>query len=212
MKKKTDYNKAWLIEQLKNNRCWHICFLIILPVIIYVQSVNFDYTNFDDNGIILQKFDIVGNIHKIDTAFKVDAFFNKNGDFYRPVQNVSFMLDAQVSGSKLWMFHITNLLIHILTCISLYYFLRFLSLKKYTAFLLALLFAVHPLFASGVGWVPSRGDILIGLFGIQLFMTFGMYFKTGRLIYLVLHVLLFLVTLFTKETAVIFPVFLLYYY
>ena len=205
-------NKFSFKDILKNKVWFHIGLLILLPLIIYVQSVKFDYTNFDDNGIILQKFDVVGNIHKIDTVLHTDAFFNSTGDFYRPVQNLSFMLDAQVSREKLWMFHITNLLIHILTCISLYFFLQFLSLKRYTAFLLSLLFAVHPLFASGVGWIPSRGDILIGLFGLNLFLTFGKYFTTGKFYYFILHVVLFLITIFTKETTVLFPFFLLYYY
>jgi tetratricopeptide (TPR) repeat protein len=204
--------KKYFADILKNNVWCHLGLLILLPLIIYVQSVKFDYTNFDDNGIILDKIAIVKDIKKIDTVFKTDAFWNSTGDFYRPIQNLSFMLDAQVSGEKLWMFHITNLIIHILTCISLYYFLQFLSLKRYTAFLLSLLFAVHPLFASGVGWIPSRGDILIGLFGLNLFLTFGKYFKTGNLIYLFLHAILFVITIFTKETTVLFPFFFLYYY
>jgi tetratricopeptide (TPR) repeat protein len=206
------FKKKSFADILKNNVWCHLGLLILLPLIIYVQSVKFDYTNFDDNGIILDKIAIVKNIKKIDTVFKTDAFWNSTGDFYRPIQNLSFMLDAQVSGEKLWMFHITNLIIHILTCISLYYFLQFLSLKRYTAFLLSLLFAVHPLFASGVGWIPSRGDILIGLFGLNLFLTFGKYFKTGNLIYLFLHAILFVITIFTKETTVLFPFFFLYYY
>jgi hypothetical protein len=206
------YLKKSFADILKNNVWCHLGLLILLPLIIYVQSVKFDYTNFDDNGIILDKIAIVKNIKKIDTVFKTDAFWNSTGDFYRPIQNLSFMLDAQVSGEKLWMFHITNLIIHILTCISLYYFLQFLSLKRYTAFLLSLLFAVHPLFASGVGWIPSRGDILIGLFGLNLFLTFGKYFKTGNLTYLFLHAILFVITIFTKETTVLFPFFFLYYY
>lgn len=206
------FKKKSFADILKNNVCCHLGLLILLPLIIYVQSVKFDYTNFDDNGIILDKIAIVKNIKKIDTVFKTDAFWNSTGDFYRPIQNLSFMLDAQVSGEKLWMFHITNLIIHILTCISLYYFLQFLSLKRYTAFLLSLLFAVHPLFASGVGWIPSRGDILIGLFGLNLFLTFGKYFKTGNLTYLFLHAILFVITIFTKETTVLFPFFFLYYY
>ncbi|MEI2707959.1 MAG: tetratricopeptide repeat protein [Chitinophagaceae bacterium] len=206
------FKKKSFADILKNNVWCHLGLLILLPLIIYVQSVKFDYTNFDDNGIILDKIAIVKNIKKIDTVFKTDAFWNSTGDFYRPIQNLSFMLDAQVSGEKLWMFHITNLIIHILTCISLYYFLQFLSLKRYTAFLLSLLFAVHPLFASGVGWIPSRGDILIGLFGLNLFLTFGKYFKTGNLTYLFLHAILFVITIFTKETTVLFPFFFLYYY
>lgn len=209
-------SSSWLrkhiIDGFRNKTLLHILIITILPILVYVQSVNYDYTNFDDNGIILQRFDIVGNIHHIDTAFKVDAFFNPTGDFYRPVQNITFMLDAQVSKDKLWMFHITNLLIHILTCISLYFFLPFLNIKKYTSFLLAALFSIHPLFASGVGWIPSRGDILIGVLGIQLFITFALYFRTKNILYLIIHILLFLVTIFTKETTVFFPILFLYYY
>jgi tetratricopeptide (TPR) repeat protein len=205
-------NNINFLINLKQNKWWHIGLLILLPLCIYIQSLSFDYTNFDDNGIILQKFDVVGNLHNIDTAFKVDAFFNKTGDFYRPVQNVSFMLDAAISKQKLWMFHISNLVIHILTCISLYFFLQLLNIRRYPSFLLALLFAVHPLFASCVGWIPSRGDTLIGLLGVLLFLTFGLYFRTKKIIYFILHVLLFLITIFTKETTVFFPLFFLYYY
>lgn len=212
MAKSIKFNKTFFTNILKNKGWFHISILILLPLLIYVQSVKFDYTNFDDNGIILQKFDIVGDIHKIDTVLHTDAFFNPTGDFYRPVQNLSFMLDAHVSHEKLWMFHITNLLIHILTCISLYFFLQFLTLKRYTAFLLSLIFAVHPLFASGVGWIPSRGDILIGLLGLNLFLTFGKYFTTGKFYYFILHAVLFLITIFTKETTVLFPFFFLYFY
>ncbi len=201
-----------LIDNFQSRTSLHLLLIILMPFIVYVQSVNFDYTNFDDNGIILQKFNLVGDIHKIDTAFKVDAFFNPTGDFYRPVQNISFMLDAQVSREKLWMFHITNLLIHILTCISIYFFLPFLQIKKYTSFLLSLLYGIHPLFASGVGWIPSRGDILIGVLGLQLFITFALYFRTKNVVYLIIHILLFLVTIFTKETTVFFPILFLYYY
>ena len=34
-------------ENIKNNKWWHLALLIILPVCIYIQSVKFDYTNFE---------------------------------------------------------------------------------------------------------------------------------------------------------------------
>ncbi len=202
----------FIFQQIKENKTLQICILIIIPLLIYARSISYDYTNFDDNGIIQQKFNLVGDISKIDSAFKVDAFFNPQGDFYRPIQNVSFMLDAQVSRNKLWMFHITNILIHLLTIISLFYFLIFLQINQYISFVLSLLFATHPLFASCVSWIPSRGDILIGLLGLQLFMTFGLYWKKNNNLYLILHALLFLITIFTKETAVLYPVFFVFYF
>jgi protein O-mannosyl-transferase len=240
-------SKESFFNALRNNKAVHISLLVLLPAIIYVQCIKFDYTNFDDNGIIKDKYEVVGNIKKIDTLLHVDAFFNPTGDFYRPVQNYTFMQDAlfQQWGTKayehvkvkilkgkdvdnyysqtddqrrqnsldtLWMFHITNLLIHILTCIALYFFLQLFKLKSYTAFLLSVLFAVHPLFASDVGWIPSRGDILIGLLGLLLFITFDKYFKGKKLLWFIVHSLIFLVIIYTKETTILFPVLLLYYY
>ncbi len=201
-----------LKHSIKFNKWWHIILLIVLPALVYFQAVKFDYTNFDDNGIIQQKFDFVGNIKKIDSVYKVDAFFNKTGDFYRPVQNLSFMLDAQVSRDKLWMFHITNLLIHIFTCLALYFFLQILKISKPVSFFLALIFSVHPLFASGVGWVPSRGDILIGLLGILLFITFDRQIVKRSIVYFILNSFVFFTIIFTKETTLLFPLLLLYYY
>lgn len=201
----------WLKKNI-NNKWWHILLLIVLPILIYFQTIQFDYTNFDDNGIILQKFDIVGDIKKIDTVYKVDAFFNKTGDFYRPVQNLTFMLDAQVSREKLWMFHITNLIIHICTGLALYYFLLILKISRTVSIALALLFAIHPLFASGVAWVPSRGDILIGLLGLLLFISFDRHFTKKNWLFFILHAIVFFTIIFTKETTILFPVLLLFYY
>jgi hypothetical protein len=204
--------KSSIATSFKNNKGWHILLLIILPLIIYTQAIHFDYTNFDDNKIIKDKFALVGNIKHLRATLEEDPYFNRHGSFYRPVQNVSFMLDAQVSGNKLWMFHITNLMLHILSCIALYYFLQLFAFKRLTAFYMALLFSVHPLFASDIGWIPARGDLLIGLGGLLLFISFHHYLKQYKTGWLLLHFVLFSLLVFTKETAIIFPLLLLFYY
>ncbi len=209
--KKPGFGKT-ILYNLQHKTGWQLLVIVMLPLIIYTKILSFEFVGFDDNGIILNNMKTLSHINNIGTSFKTDAFFNKNGDFYRPIQNVSFFLDASVSKEKPWMYHLTNLIIHLLTCVSLYFFLQFLDFKRLTAFLVTLLFAVHPLFASDLAWVPSRGDILIGLLGILLFMSFGKYFKTGKFYYFIIHALLFFLIIFTKETTVLFPLFCLYYY
>jgi len=201
-----------LNDSFKSSKGWPILLLILISFIIHSQVLHFTYTNFDDNKIIRDKFAFVGDIKNAHSAILRDAFFNAHGSFYRPVQNLSFMLDAQISRQKLWMFHLSNLLIHILACIALYFFLQMLHLKKITAFYMSVLFAVHPLFASDIGWVPSRGDLLIGLECILLFMSLHQYFSTTKIKWFFIHSGIFFITVFTKETGILLPILLLYYY
>lgn len=198
--------------QLLYNKRIHLIILIVLPLLVFIKSVSYDFIGFDDNGIISDNIETLKDISKIDTVFKSDAFLHQHGDFYRPVQTLTYMLDAQISKEKPWMYHLSNVLIHVLTCVSLYYFLIFFRFSALTAFLLASLFSVHPLFGTAVAWVPARGDILIGLLGVLLFISFGKFVQTGKTVFFGLHVLLFALCLFTKETTVLFPLFLVYYY
>lgn len=167
----------------------------------------------DDHAIILNNLGILSDFKNIHIAFTTDAFLNKHGDYYRPIQTVSFMIDAFIGKEKPWIYHLTELMYHLLTVISLYYLLIFIQLKKTTAFLFALLFSLHPLLAAAISWVPARGDVLIGLFGILLLLSFTQYFKTKKPIYLLVHSLLFLTASFTKETTILFPfIFILFYF
>ncbi len=200
------------LDRFETQTIWHVALIVLLPFFLYIKVVGFELINMDDVAIISNNYDILSHIGNIGIAFKTDAFLGSHGDFYRPIQTVSFMLDTMIGGGKPWIYHFSNLLIHILTSVSLYFFLRFLNIRNLTALLGALFFAVHPLLASAVSWIPARSDLLIGLFGILLFYSFGKYFKTGKKVYFLLHSLLFLLAAFTKETSILFPLLLLFFY
>jgi tetratricopeptide (TPR) repeat protein len=212
---------------------WQLAILIFLPLIIYIKVIGFDYTQMDDDSIIKDNYNVIGSIGNIKEAFTRDAFLSKNGNafyspmktiiYYRPMQTISYMLDASVSGKNPRMYHFTNLIIHIITVVSFYFLLNLLFSKNFNnkeiskiPFLLSLLFSVHPLLSSAVSWIPARSDLLIGLFGIWLFITFDKYFskidKSRKIIFFVLHTFLFLVIIITKETAILFPIILLLYF
>jgi tetratricopeptide (TPR) repeat protein len=211
---KTMEVKEKSIHWFENKIRWQLLIIILLPVIVYFKVGSFGLIDdFDDTAIIIEHQDILSNINKIGEVFKTDAFLDNKGEsFYRPIQNVSFMLDAQISGKDAWMYHLSNLLIHLLTCITLYYFLRSLNFKNITAFFFTLLFSVHPLFASAVSWVPARGDLLIAFFSLLLFLSFKKHLATNKIIYYLLHIILFSLVIFTKETMVMLPLLLLFYY
>ncbi len=192
---------------------FQLFFIVLLPLLVYIKILGFEMVNFDDKDIIIDHYAIVGDIRNIPEAFRRDAFLSDKGDsFYRPIQTVSFMLDALISGESPWMYHLTSLLIHLLSCLALYYFLVSLAIRNSIAFLFSVLFSVHPLFASDISWIPARGDILIGLFALLLFMSFKKHLGTGKKSYFLLHAVVFLLIVFTKETTIVFPFLLLFYY
>ena len=202
-----------LMARFESKTIWHLAILILLPFFLYIKVTGYQLIeNMDDTSIIINHFDLLKNLKNISIAFKSDAFISPTGDFYRPIQTVSFMVDAFIGGANPWIFHFTNLLYHLFTVISLYFLLRLLRFSYLTAFMATLLFSVHPLLSSAVSWIPARGDLLIGLFGVLLFITFIKYWTSNKIVYVLLHTILFTLALFSKETAVFLPALCLFYY
>ena len=152
-------------------------------------------------------------LSKIKLAFTTDAFLGTNGSFYRPLQTVSFMLDALVGGPKPFIYHLTNLLLHIVGSLCVFWLLLTLGYHRLSSLLLALLFALHPMFVPMVAWVPTRGDLLLTIFVIVSFVLFIKSFRGNRPALVVWHGITFFLALLSKETAVAVPALcLLYYY
>ena len=187
--------------------------LILVPFILYFRAINFDFSNYDDTNIIIQNYNVLKNLENIPKTFTTDCFLTNKTSFYRPIQTLSFMIDAQISGTNPWGYHLTNIILHILSVIFLFLFLKLTDIKEDIAFLLSLLYAVHPMLTMAVCWIPARGDLLLTLFGLISFVTFINYFRTKKDKFLIFHFLSFLILCFSKETAVVFPLlFVLYYY
>jgi protein O-mannosyl-transferase len=184
--------------------------LIIIPFGLYIRVINFDFSKFDDVSIITNITSVQGSPFNLKEAFRHDAFMGNKGDtFYRPIQTISFMLDAKLGGDKPWIYHLSNLLWHILTVITLFFFLKITGVKEVFSFFLALVFSINPMFSNAVAWIPARGDILLCLFSLLSFIAYLKYSGTKKNIYLILFILAFILAVFSKETSVLIPVLIL---
>jgi tetratricopeptide (TPR) repeat protein len=198
-----------LLDSFEKQWYWHYALLVFLPFFVFIKTAGYEFIAFDDQGIILNNMHILGSIKHIGQSFTTDAFLSAHGDFYRPMQTVSFFVDAFIGNEKPWIYHLTNLVYHILTVVSVYLLLRRLGIRRLSALFAALIFSVHPMLASAISWVPSRGDILLGLFGTQMFICFIRYWEADevpkKVLWLVLSFIGFALALFSKETAVLLP-------
>jgi len=186
--------------------------LFILIFIVYGQTLWFKLGKLDETNIILDNIKLLTDFKNLKEVFLTNPFFNKGGDFYRPLQNVSFMIDANLSGQNGWAYYMSNMIIHFITCSLIYYLLTLFGKNRKIALLLTLAFAVHPLFVQTVAWAPSRGDLFLGMFGIASFILFILYIRNKNYYYLILNILAFSLALISKETAVIIPVICFLYY
>ena len=213
MKKNKKNHKSTEPNQIKKNRLKIYLFvLVLIPLGLYIRVANFEFSSLDDSDIIAATNNISGGLNNIKEAFTHDAFMSNSGEsFYRPAQTLSFMLDAQIGGMQPWIYHLSNLLFHILTVIALFFFLKKIGVHEEISFLLSLFFSINPLLTNAVAWIPARGDLLLGLLSILSFITFLEYFEKRRTVIFILHALVFLLAVFSKETTVLLPVLILSY-
>ena len=93
----------------------------------------------------------------------------------RPLLNLSFAINYAISGENVWSYHATNLMIHVLAALLLFGIVRRTLLLPATrdtwrdaalplAFVIGLLWALHPLQTESVTYIAQRAESLVGLF------------------------------------------------
>mgnify|MGYP002409922154 FL=1 len=178
--------------------------LLVMIALVYGQALNFSYTAFDDDAILMRNAERIDSLSAWDVLF-LDAEFTNRIDLYRPLANLSYWIDFRLFGHDPGGFHLAGLLIHWLVSLLIYLIVKSLSGKSLYSLIPALLFAVHPLFNITVAWLPARGDLLLALFSLLAFFSWLVYLQRERPFWLVSTAFCYILALFSKENAVVLP-------
>ena len=197
----------------KNSIPWAGTIAFLAPILVYLQTVGFGYTHFDDDGMLTNNTAFYSDLKNVFKAFITDQFINGKSLFYRPLGTVSYLIDYAISGPEAtWMLHLTNVLLLGLCSYILYRLLQSFSLAGSTALLGTLLFVLNPLFVSTVAHLPNRAELLLLVFSLASFLHLRDFLANGNTKSMVLNWLFFTLALFSKETAAFLPfVFFVYY-
>ena len=204
-----------LLTFLKNKKDTILSIIIVftIPVLLYLQTLSFGFTYFDDNDIIVNNIPFLSNFSNVHQAFLKNAIMKEGDHLYRPLQTLSYMLDIYLSGgNNTWMYHLTNILLLGLIACMLFLLLRRFLIPLKLAILGTLVYFSHPLFISSIAWIPARGDLLLTFFSLLSFLFLIEYLQKKGFIYLILHWFSFTIALFCKETAISLPVLFIIYY
>jgi len=108
-------------------------------------------------------------------------------------------------------YHLTNIIIHILNAILLYFLAVLLIKRRVPAFLIALFFLVHPANTPAVSYISGRADLLAEFFFLSSLLLY-IRFLENRKSLLILPVLsLFTLGILSKEIVLFTPLIFICY-
>jgi hypothetical protein len=137
--------------------------------------------------------------------------YKLGSDLYRPIVNFSFLIDYYLFNLDARGYYLTNIFIYLISGIVVYYIAKIIIKNQLFALAALILFLLHPVHYHPLFYISNRTDSLVGLFlGLSL-LSYLNYNKGNRKLYFWLSYIFFILALFTKETAIFFPLVILFY-
>jgi len=127
----------------------------------YAQVFQFDFVNYDDPDYVTEN----AHVRAAFTSESVPWAFTSGDDAnWLPLTRLSHILDVQLFGLHAGFHHFTNVLLHVLSTLLLFAFLRRATGTLWRGALVAFFFALHPLHVESVAWIAERKDVLSAFF------------------------------------------------
>jgi Tfp pilus assembly protein PilF len=184
-----------------------VCLLLVLATIaLYNPAGHAPFLNYDDDYYIVQNSHVRAGLtwSTVTWAFHTTQLSN-----WHPLTWLSHALDVQLFGMNPAGHHYMNVLFHALNAVLVFLLLVRTTGKIGRSFLVAMLFAIHPINVESVVWISERKNVLSMLFFLLGLIAYAWYAqKPGIKRYLLLAVC-FALGLMAKPQVITFPFVLL---
>lgn len=183
-----------------------VTLVLAVTALSFYPSLNNHFTNWDDDLYVWNNpciTDLSSNNLRI--ILTSSSAWN-----YIPLTMLSYVVEYHYFRLDPHVYHTTNLLLHLLNCLLVFYLIYRLGNNCLVAFLVSVLFGVHPLHVESVAWISQRKDVLYALFFLMALNSYYLYIIKGRrLRYYVFSLLCFVLSILSKPMAMTLPVVLL---
>lgn len=180
--------------------------LVALCFAVYASVRHHEFVNYDDPVAIVENPNLVGGLsfESVRRAFAAPRFYN-----YIPLTAVSLQVDHALYGMEPAGFLLTNVALHALTVVLLFFALGRLTGGWGASAFVAAVFAAHPLHVESVAWATERKDVLSGVFFAAALLGWSAYAKKPSLPRYAAVALAFALGLLAKPVVVTLPCLLL---
>ena len=149
-------------ETAPRRNLYYILAALIITFIAFVPTFQNEFVNWDDPINIYENPHIVGfTWENIKDIFTHNIIGN-----YNPLPIFTFAIERAVFGvtNLATVIHTDNLLLHLVSVFLVFQLCLKMGTSRWAAFLIALLFGIHPMRVESVAWATERKDVLFGVF------------------------------------------------
>ena len=150
--------------------------LVVLVVWVFLPSLRNGFVNYDDNLYVTDNLQVQAGLSWQGLVWAF-ARIHGAGTYWHPLTWVSHMLDCQLYGLQPWGHHLTNLLLHAVNTLLVFFVFWRMTGAVWRCAFLAALFALHPLQVDTVAWIAERKNLLSTLFWL---LTTWAYVRYGE--------------------------------
>lgn len=181
--------------------------IVGITFIVFLPCLKNGFLNWDDDVYITDNPVVLSlslwSIKKVFTSFLNNA--------YQPLTLLGFVFQYHVFKFNPFGYHAVNLLIHILNCLLVFWFIYLIAKDYLIAFITTIFFAIHPLRVESVAWLSELKGLLAALFFLGTLISYLYYLRTRMFLrYYYLAIVFCTLSLMSKALAVtICPVLLL---
>jgi hypothetical protein len=161
----------------------------------FAPTHGFDFVNWDDRVHVTSNPAVVGG------ATWRERLLTPSLGYPIPVTVATYAFEHRWFGTDPRVYHVTNLVIHLLSCLCVFELSCRLGLTTLGAAAAMLLFGLHPVVAEPVSWVSGRKDLLATLLALASTLCFERWLRGGDARFRVLAVVAFVLAVFSKPSV-----------
>lgn len=180
--------------------------LAAVTLAVFWQVSQFEFVILDDVFYVTQNSYVQSKISFSGILWAFSTEPVRFIGFWHPLTWISLMLDYQLFGVNAGGYHMTNLILHILSALLLFWLFNRMTQAVWESAFVAAFFALHPLRVESVAWVAERKDVLSVFFWILTLCLYVYYTEKPAIKRYLLVCLSFICGFMSKPTVVTLPV------
>jgi len=180
--------------------------LLLATVLLYLPVIHHPFVNIDDQGYVTDNLHVQSGLTLETLGWALRTFDDDN---WHPLTWVSHAIDCQMFGIDPAGHHAMNMAFHAVDALVLFWVLLLATGCLGRSFMVAALFALHPINVESVAWMAERKTVLSMLFFLLALGAYTWYARRPSVVRYIVVAVLFLLGLMAKPQIITLPFVLL---
>jgi protein O-mannosyl-transferase len=155
---------------------WLPAAVVAATVIAFWPAIHNGFTNWDDPQYVSDNY----GIRDLSADNLTKMFTKPLAGNYQPLTILSYALDYRFWKRDPKGYHITNVVLHVLCTLAVFWLVLLLARSAAAATVASLFFGIHPLHVESVAWISGRKDVLYTLFYLLACIFYARWIAGGR--------------------------------